>query len=60
MLVDLADSEDEDIREAAGEAMSMAEGLKDNELDDDEFEDDEDDDDDDDDEFESGNHETVH
>jgi hypothetical protein len=46
ILANLADSEDPGIAEAAGEAMSMAEGM----LDDDE----------DDDEFEGGNHKTVH
>ena len=56
ILVDLSDSEDEDIAETAAEAMSMAEGMSDDELDDDEFEED----DEDDDEFEDGNHETVH
>jgi HEAT repeat protein len=55
ILLDLSDSEDEDIAEAAGEAVSMAEGMSDDELDDDEFEDDEDDD-----ESESGNHKPSH
>jgi hypothetical protein len=49
LLVDLADSEDEDIAEAADEAMSMAEGRSDDEIDDE-----------DDDESDSGNHETIH
>jgi hypothetical protein len=52
--VDLADSEDEDIAEAADEAMSMAEGRSDDEIDDEAAaEDDEDED-------ESGTHETIH
>ena len=51
ILVDLADSEDEDIADAANEAMSMAEGISDDEFDGDYDEDDED---------ESGNHETIH
>jgi hypothetical protein len=38
-LVDLTDSDDEDIVEAVYEAMAMAEGLSDDELDDDEDED---------------------
>jgi hypothetical protein len=45
ILVDLVDSEDEDIAEAASEAISMAEGMTDEF---DEFEDDEDDEDEDD------------
>jgi hypothetical protein len=57
ILVDLADSEDEDIADAANEAMSMAEGLSDSESDE---EDDEDDYDPEDDEDESGNPETIH
>ena len=65
VLANLADSEDPDIAEAAGEAMSMAEGMLDDEDDGefaDDFVDDEDDefDDDEDDEFEGGNHKTVH
>ena len=69
VLANLADSEDPDIAEAAGEAMSMAEGMLDDE-DDDEFADDEDDEDDDfsddeDDEDDkeepgSGNHKSIH
>lgn len=52
ILVDLADSEEEDIAETASEAMSMAEGMSGDKLDDDEFEED--------DESESGNHKTIH
>jgi hypothetical protein len=67
ILADLTDSDDEDIAETAGEAMSMAEGMLDDE-DDDEFDDDFVDDDDDDDEdeddeeeeSESGNHKSIH
>ena len=68
VLANLADSEDEDVAETASEAMSMAEGMLDDE-DDDEFAEDEDDEDDDfaddedeDDEEEpgSGNHESIH
>jgi hypothetical protein len=69
VLANLADSEDEDVAEAASEAMSMAEGMLDDE-DDDEFADDEDDEDDDfsddeDDEDDkeepgSGNHKSIH
>ena len=44
LLVDLADSEDEDIQEAVDEAMSMAEGMSGDEFDD-EFDEDEEDDD---------------
>ena len=51
LLVDLADSPDEDIAEAASEAVAEAEGLSD-----DEFEDDEEFDDDD----EEGDDETIH
>ena len=54
ILGDLTRSEDEDITEAAGEAMSMAEGMPDGELDDDE------DEDEDEDESQSGNHQTIH
>ena len=57
LLVDLADSEDEDIADAASEAMSMAEGLSDSESDE---EDDEDDYGPEDDEDESGNSKTIH
>lgn len=65
LLVDLADSEDEDIADAADEAMSMAAGRSDAEIDDefdDEFGgvDEDDEDDEDDDESESGNHGTIH
>src|ERR1022692_1696893 len=64
ILANLADSEDPDIAEAAGEAMSMAEGMLDDEDDDefaDDFIDDEDDEfDEDDDESEGGNPKTVH
>jgi HEAT repeat protein len=56
ILVDLTDSEDEDIAETACEAMSMAEGMSDDEFDEDKFEDD---DEFDDDESESGT-ETIH
>jgi HEAT repeat protein len=68
VLANLADSEDEDVAETASEAMTMAEGMSDDE-DDDEFAEDEDDEDDDfaDDEDEdddeepgSGNHESIH
>ena len=51
LLEDLADSEDEDIAEAAGEAIAMAEGMPGGEFGD-EF--------DDDDEDEDGNPETIH
>jgi hypothetical protein len=55
LLVDLADSEDEDIAEAVEEAMSMAEGRSDDDFDD--FDEDEEDDD----EFEGGGpHHTIH
>ena len=57
ILGDLSDSEDEDIAEAAGEALSMAEGMSGEEFDDD---DDDEFDDDDDDESENGNHKAVH
>ena len=50
LLVDLAHSEDEDIAEAASEAMSLAEARLDNEFDDEEDED----------EPGSGNHGTIH
>ena len=53
LLVDLADSDDEDIAEAADEAMSMAEGFSDDEFDDE-------DEDDEDDESGSGHRETIH
>ena len=59
ILANLADSEDEDIAETAGEAMSMAEGMLtdgfDHESDGDDFVDD-----DDDGEPGSGNHESIH
>ncbi len=56
LLVSLAHSDDEDIAEAAHEAMSMAEGISDGE-DDDEFDEDEEfEDDEDDDEAEDGTH----
>jgi HEAT repeat protein len=58
ILMDLGDAEDEDVREAAGEALSMAAGFLDGESEDDEFDDKFDDDDDDD--FEGGNSKTVH
>ena len=58
LLVDLADSEDEDIAEAADEAMSMAEGMADEDFDEDEF--DGDDEDEDEDEPRGGNHKTIH
>ena len=58
LLVDLVDSEDEDIAEAADEAMSMAEGMADDDFDDDEF--DGDDEDEDEDEPRGGNHKTIH
>jgi HEAT repeat protein len=65
ILVDLSDSEDEDIAETAGEALSMAEGMLDDVLDEDEFDEDGDEfedeeDDDDDDEPDNGNDKTVH
>jgi hypothetical protein len=62
LLVDLADSEDEDIAEAADEAMSLAEGRSDDEFDDEleDGDDDDEDEDDEDDEDESGKHETIH
>ncbi|MCX6633463.1 MAG: hypothetical protein NTW28_38195 [Candidatus Solibacter sp.] len=52
ILAGLIDDEDEDIAEAASEAMSMAEGFSDNEFDEE--------DEDEDDESESGNRETIH
>jgi hypothetical protein len=55
LLVDLADSEDEDIAQAVDEAMSMAEGYSEFDA---EF--DEDDDEDEDDDFESGPPHTIH
>jgi hypothetical protein len=58
LLADLADSEDEDIAEAADEAMSMAEGMADDDFDDEEF--DGDDEDEDEDEPRGGNHKTIH
>ncbi len=58
LLVDLADSEDEDIAEAADEAISMAEGLADDDFDDEEYEGD--DEDEDEDEPRGGNHKSVH
>jgi hypothetical protein len=45
LLVDLADSEDEDIAEAASESMAEAEGMSDDEFEDDDDFDDEDDED---------------
>jgi hypothetical protein len=57
LLVDLADSEDEDIAQAADQAMSMAEGMSDDEFEDNEEEDDEFDDEDEDD---VGDDETIH
>jgi hypothetical protein len=45
LLVDLADSEDEDIAEAASESMAVAEGMSDDEFEDDDDFDDEDDED---------------
>ena len=54
LLVDLADSDDEEIAEAADEAMSMAEGYSEDEFDDEFGEDD------DDDEFEGGRLQTIH
>jgi len=58
LLVDLLDSEDEDIVDAASEAMSMAQVRSDDGFDD-ELADDENDEDEDD-EDESGKHETIH
>jgi hypothetical protein len=58
LLVNLADSEDEDIADAADEAMSMAAGMADDDFDDDEFEDDNEDEDED--EPRGGNHRTIH
>jgi len=52
ILSDLVDSPDEDIAEAADEALSMAEGALDSEYDDEDDEDEEDEDDDEDDEDE--------
>jgi HEAT repeat protein len=60
ILANLADSEDEEIAEAAGDAMSMAEGMLDGRPDTDEFEDDVDDEEQDDDEDESGSHRWIH
>ena len=59
ILANLTDSEDEDIAEAAGEAMSMAESTLTDESDDDDFVD-EDDEDEDDEGPRSGNHESIH
>jgi hypothetical protein len=59
LLVDLVDSEDEDIADAADEAMSMAAGMADADFDDEEFDGDEDDDEDED-EPRGGNHKTIH
>ena len=59
ILANLTDSEDEDIAETAGEAMSMAEGTLTDESDDDDFVD-EDDEDEDDEGPRSGNHESIH
>jgi hypothetical protein len=59
LLVDLADSADEDIADAANEAMSMAAGRSDAEIDN-EFDDEFGGVDEDDDESESGNHGTIH
>jgi hypothetical protein len=58
LLVDLVDSEDEDIADAADEAMSMADGMADDDFDDEEF--DGDDEDEDEDEPRGGNHKTIH
>jgi HEAT repeat protein len=58
LLVDLVDSEDEDISDAADEAMSMAAGMADDDFDDEEF--DGDDEDEDEDEPRGGNHKTIH
>ena len=60
ILANLTDSEDEDIAETAGDAMSMAEGMLDDGLDDDEIATDFADDEDDDEESGSGNHESIH
>jgi hypothetical protein len=57
LLVDLVDSDDEDISEAASEAMSEAEGMSDDDEFDDEFDDDEDEDFDDEDDEDD---ETIH
>src|ERR1039457_6640857 len=59
ILANLTDSQDEDIAETAGEAMSMAEGTLTDESDDDDFVD-EDDVDEDDEGPRSGNHEPIH
>ena len=59
LLVDLADSDDEDIADAADEAMSMAAGMADADFDDAEFDGDEDEDEDED-EPRGGNHRTIH
>jgi hypothetical protein len=58
LLMDLADSEDEDIAEAADEAVSMAESAADDDFDDEEYEGD--DEDEDEDEPRGGNHKSVH
>jgi hypothetical protein len=58
LLVDLVDSEDEDIADAADEAMSMAAGMADDDFDDEEF--DGDDEDEDKDEPRGGNHKSIH
>jgi hypothetical protein len=58
LLMDLADSEDEDIAEAADEAISMAESAADDDFDDEEYEGD--DEDEDEDEPRGGNHKSVH
>jgi hypothetical protein len=60
ILANLTDSQDEDIAETAGEAMSMAEGMLADGLDDDEIATDFADDEDDDEESGSGNHESIH
>jgi hypothetical protein len=58
LLVDLVDSEDEDIADAADEAMSTAAGMAESDFEDDEF--DGDDEDEDEDEPRGGNHKTIH
>ena len=58
LLVDLVDSEDEDIADAADEAMSMAAGMADDDFDEEEF--DGDDEDEDEDEPRGGNHKSIH
>jgi hypothetical protein len=60
LLVDLVDSEDEDIADAADEAMSMAAGMADADFDDEEFDGDDEDEDEDEDETRGGNHKTIH